>query len=192
MAVVPAEMGAGEWGRARVVVERWRRVLAVPRPSLYRVERERRGAGRELRGMPPMAAAIGAPEVCGWCCDCCEGRTGDAEGREGAWSSRWASLVLLLLAGFGRAAAAARRGRGHVGREREREEERRKKKMTCGAHVSVTGVMKYTSSYTLQLGPDCVHTYSVAFLWETKNCNGMLQNRRIVMTFLQTSKIIMA
>ena len=62
MAAVPAEMGAGEWGRARVVVERWRRVLAVPRPSLYRAERERRGAGRELIGMPPMAAAIGAPE----------------------------------------------------------------------------------------------------------------------------------
>ncbi|CAD6249479.1 unnamed protein product [Miscanthus lutarioriparius] len=63
MAAVPAEMGAGEWGRARVVVERWRHVLAVPRPNLYRAERERRGAGRELRGMPPMAAAIGAPEA---------------------------------------------------------------------------------------------------------------------------------
>ena len=115
MAAVPAEMGAGEWGRARVVVERWRRVLAVPRPSLYRAERERRGAGRELRGMPPMAAAIGAPEVCGWRCDCCEGRAGDAEGMEGpgprggrAWSrqereemdccSRAAGVLLLLLA----------------------------------------------------------------------------------------------
>jgi len=63
--------------------------------------------------------------------------------------------------------------------------------MTCGAHVSVTGVMKYTSSYTLQLGSGCVHTYSVAFLWETNNYNDMLQNRQIVMTFLRTSKIIM-
>jgi len=40
-----------------------------------------------------MAAAIGAPEVCGWCCNYCEGRAGDAEGMEGpgprggrAWS----------------------------------------------------------------------------------------------------------
>jgi len=82
MVAVPTEMGAGEWGRARVVVERWRRVLAVPRPSLYRAEMERRGADRELRGMPPMEAAIGAPEVCGWRCDYYEGRAGDAEGRE--------------------------------------------------------------------------------------------------------------
>ena len=101
MAAVPAEMGAGEWGRARVVVERWRRVLAVPRPSLYRAERERRGAGRELRGMPPLAAAIGAPEVCGWRCDCYEGRAGDAEGREGAWSSRRARLVAAGAGGDG-------------------------------------------------------------------------------------------
>ena len=119
MAAVPAKMGAGEWGRARVVVERWRRVLAVPRPSLYRAEMERRGADRELRGMPPMEAAIGAPEVCGWRC---EGRARYAEGREGAWSSRRASLVTggdgLLLAGCRR--AAARRGRGRVEMERER------------------------------------------------------------------------
>ena len=112
-----------------------------------------------------MAATIGAPEVCRWRCDCCEGRVGDVEGREGAWSSRWASLVLLLLAGSRRAAAAARRGRGHVGMEREREEERRKKKMTCGAHVSVTGVMKYTSSYTPAAGPRlCPYVFSDIFV----------------------------
>ena len=43
----------------------------------------------------------------------------------------------------------------------------------------------------LQLSPGCLHTYSVAFLWEAKNCNGMFRNRRIVMVFLQTSKIVM-
>ena len=50
--------------------------------------------------------------------------------------------------------------------------------------------MKYTSSYTLQLGLGRVHTHYVAYLWETKNCNGMLQNRRIVMAFFRNDKVI--
>ena len=38
-------------------------------------------------------------------------------------------------------------------RAEERDEERRKKEMTCGACVSVTEEMKYTSSYMPAAGP---------------------------------------
>ena len=76
-------------------------------------------------------------------------------------------------------------------RARERDEER-KKKMTCGARVLVTGEMKYTSSYTPIAGPRlCPYIFSGIFV-ETKNFNGILQNRCIVMVFMQTSKIIIA
>ena len=76
--------------------------------------------------------------------------------------------------------------------QEEGDEERGKKKMTCGVRVSVTGEMKYTSSYTPAAGPDYVHTYSVAYLWETKNYNGMLKNRRIIMMFFRNDKVIIA
>jgi len=47
---------------------------------------------------------------------------------------------------------------------RERDEER-KKKMTCGARVSVTEEMKYTSSYTLAAGPRlCPYVFSGIFV----------------------------
>jgi hypothetical protein len=41
----------------------------------------------------------------------------------------------------------------------------------------------------LQLGPSHLHTYSVAYLREVKNCNGKFQNTRILMTFLKLRKI---
>ena len=48
--------------------------------------------------------------------------------------------------------------------------------MTCGAHVSVTGVMKYTSSYTPAAGPRlCPYVFS-GILWETKNYNDINAN----------------
>jgi hypothetical protein len=43
----------------------------------------------------------------------------------------------------------------------------------------------------LQLGPSHLHTYSMAYLREVKNCNGKFQNTRIVMAFLQLWKIVM-
>ena len=47
----------------------------------------------------------------------------------------------------------------------ERDEERGKKKMTCGARVSVTGEMKYTSSYTSAAGPRlCSYVFSGIFV----------------------------
>jgi hypothetical protein len=37
----------------------------------------------------------------------------------------------------------------------------------------------------LQLGPSHLHTYSVAYLREVKNCDGKFQNTRILMSFLK-------
>jgi len=153
-------MGAGEWGRARVVVERWRRVLAVPRPSLYRAERERRGAGRELRGMPPMAAAIGAPEVCGWRCDCCEGRAGDVEGREGAWSSRRASLVAAGAGGDGLLLAVAVAASGW----RERGGEEGEEDDMWGPRVSDRGDEVYVFVYVAARPRLCPYVFNGIFV----------------------------
>ena len=49
--------------------------------------------------------------------------------------------------------------------EQEEGDERGKKKMTCGARVSVTGVMKYTSLYTPTAGPRlCPYVFSGIFV----------------------------
>ena len=49
--------------------------------------------------------------------------------------------------------------------QEEGDEERGKKKMTCGARVSVTGEMKYTSSYTPATGPRlCPYVFSGIFV----------------------------
>jgi hypothetical protein len=44
----------------------------------------------------------------------------------------------------------------------------------------------------LQLGSSHLHTYSVAYLREVKNCDGKFQNTRILMSFLQLWKIVIA
>ena len=49
--------------------------------------------------------------------------------------------------------------------QEEGDEERGKKKMTCGARVSVTGEMKYMSSYTPAAGLRlCPYVFSSIFV----------------------------
>ena len=69
----------------------------------------------------------------------------------------------------GRPVEAATRGGLALGMEREnqreRDSEKRRKKMTYGACVSVTGEMKYTSSYTPAAGPRlCPYVFSGIFV----------------------------
>ena len=69
----------------------------------------------------------------------------------------------------GRPVEAATRGGLALGLEREnqreRDSEKRRKKITCGARVSVTGEMKYTSSYTPAAGLKlCPYVFSGIFV----------------------------
>ena len=104
----------------------------------------------------------------------------------------WSSTCCCSPAWSRAAAAHHRRWRMRLSNGRWREEEEdddmwgprvsdRREGLQCNIRIHIH----------LQLGPFCLHTYSVSFLRETKNCNGMFRNRRIVMVFLQTLKIVM-
>jgi hypothetical protein len=72
--------------------------------------------------------------------------------------------VLLLLSIDGGGCGSAR-------------EDEKRKKMICGAHASVIGERGCNEIYVVVYACSGPKSSPYVFLWETKNCNGTLQNR---------------
>ena len=91
-----------------------------------------------------------------WC------RCGANGGAYGTGGGLWWEVGEL---GLGPAMVTRRPGARDGERTGERDSEKRRKKMTCEARVSVTGEMKYTSSYTSAAGPRrCPYVFSNIFV----------------------------